>query len=332
MTKPLIALQYGINSFADDVYQTYQPLKVTANYPDPFSTELTQAFATYNNIDPSMIVCGNGSDELIDLYIRIQRLQQPTVRIAVAPPAYYQYDNYARRIGIPIINLPHDRSTLSVETLTQHGCNPTDTILMLDSPSNPAGDIVSHDQFAAFLRAGYRVFADEAYFEFCQQTVINLLPKYPKQLVISRSLSKIAAMAGTRCGYLIADPSIIAEFKRQKLHFNVTAEAQHRALFALAHMPEFLACIAPMRKAKQAVIDQIEALDTYDVFSSLDMYVIAKHQRMATTDIHQQLRTKHGIETYLYPQFKGHDVIRATIASKSAMQQFTQALATYVYY
>ncbi len=207
-------LEYGINLHADHVYDSYTPLKVTGAYPDPFSTANRQALSEYTGLATDMIVCGSGSDELIDIYLRFNKLADDLLTVVVMPPMYYQYPVYASRVGAKVINLPHDRTQLSSELLKEYGATPEHTVVMVDNPSNPAGDLVAREQIVELLEAGYKVFADEAYFEFYGHTVSDLISSYPRQLVVSRTLSKFCAMAGSRFGYVLADPQLIAEFNK----------------------------------------------------------------------------------------------------------------------
>lgn len=323
----VLQLQYGINVHADHVYDQYEPLKHTAAYPDPEANELRQALAQYNGVTKDMIMCGNGSDELIDVYIRTFALQDRDFAVAYAPPMYYQYPVYAKRVGAATIALPHDRALLTPEVVTRYGGTPAHTALMLDTPSNPAGDTVSRRQIIALLEAGYKVFADEAYYEFCGETVINLIPKYPHQLVISRTLSKICAMSGSRVGYVIADPAMIATLHQLKMLFNVNSDGQARAIFAVAHMDDFTAALPAMRAAKAFTHQAIEKLGAYQLFPSLDLYIIFKHLAIPSLELQKTLREKFAIETYLFDDFKGHSVIRAATATQPAMQRLANALA-----
>lgn len=327
----ILQLQYGVNVYADGAYNAYRPLAMTAQYPDPEATVLRHTLALYVGCTPDMILCGNGSDELIDLYIRAYRLKKTDMAIAIAPPTYYQYANYAKRIGVRIILLPEDRREISAASLERAGGNPGNTFVMLDSPANPSGEIVARQQFIQLLKAGYNVFADEAYYEFCGKTVVDLVAQYPEQLVVSRSFSKIAAMAGSRIGYVVASPACIETLHEHKMLFNVGSESQHRALYALEHMDKFLAAVQDMRMAKHRIGERIWDLGAYSIYPSLDMYLIFSHSRVMAGELQAKLRAEHLIETYLFPRFKkGVDVLRAAVLDENTMQRLVFALAAYV--
>jgi histidinol-phosphate aminotransferase len=324
---PLLQMKYGVNVFADWVYDSYKPLQITAHYPSTEADELKQDIAAYVDCTPNMILVGSGSDEMIDAYIRTYAKRFKKLKVAYSPPTYFQYEAYASRIDVPVIYLPHNRAGIRATQLAEAGCNPKDTVIMLDSPSNPAGEVVARKQFIDMLEAGYHVLADEAYYEFRGETTIDLIPKYPEQLVVTRSFSKFAAMAGSRVGYIIADPAMIDLIRPHKLFFNVASSSQHRARYALKHAEEFMQAISTMRTTKRDFVKDAESLDSYIMHPALDLYVIFSHKTMSAKQVHDMLLKGHDIETYLIENFKDKGaVIRATVMEQPLMQRLLDAM------
>lgn len=328
-SKAALHLQYGVNAFADDVYKDYKPLRATAHYPDPTVTELREAISLYTGFNKDMILCSSGSDELIDIYIRLHKVKIQGVKVAFSPPTYPQYEAYTAREEVTCIRLPHDRASIGAELIESLGGRPEDTVVMLDSPANPSGEIVSREQFIDLLKAGFRVFADEAYYEFGGRTVADLIMRYPRQLVVSRSLSKFAAMAGNRVGYLLAAPETVLEVRSQQLFFSVNSEGQHRALYALQRVDAFHKAVTEMRRTKKQVDEAIGQLGAYRVHPSLDMYTIFSHKTMDTERLHAKLADDHNIHTTRFPRFKGDDVIRSAVLQLPLMRRLVAALQTY---
>lgn len=318
-------MQYGSNVYADEVYAPYQPANAMASYPDPNAMLLRQVLAKHNDVPIDMIICGNGSDELIDMYIRTYSRTSRLV-VAFAPPMYYQYPVYAERAGAQTLALPHDRRMLTPRLLADLGCQPSNTAIMIDNPSNPAGDVISRHQFLQLLDIGYKVFADEAYYEYYGETVADLVPHYPQQLVISRTFSKFYAMAGSRLGYAIASPDIIAQLNAHRMLFNVNVEAQRRGQFALTRIPDFTRASHSLRQTKEWFDNKVKAIGGYTLFSSLDLYVLFAHVHIPAKNVHAQLIQNHGIETYLYENFKDQSAIRATVLHQQNMQRLIDAL------
>lgn len=328
-TTPL-HLEYGVNAFADDVYKSYRPLQTTAHYPDPRCRELREALAGYTGLPADMILVASGSDELIDAFIRMHKERVPRLKVAFSPPTYPQYEIYTKREGVGQLRLPHERAAITAALVVSLGGTPDDTVVMLDSPANPSGEIISQAQFLGLLEAGFHLFVDEAYYEFHGDTMAGYIAKYPRQLVVSRSLSKFAAMAGNRIGYLLADPAMIAEFRARQLFFNVNSEGQHRALHALQHTDKLHEAIKNMRQVKDQMVEAVRRLGAYEVFPSLDMYAIFRHRDLPTEHLHRRLQDNHGIYTARFPKFKGHDVVRSAVVQPGPMRRLTAALGDYV--
>lgn len=327
MSNERLQLQYGINVHADHIYDDYEPLKITSAYPDPHAEKLRMALAGYTGVAKDMIMCGNGSDELIDVYIRAHVADDSDLTVAFAPPMYYQYPVYAERAGARTLVLANDRSILSPQEVQKRGGVPSHTVIMLDNPSNPAGDVASRVQIIALLDAGYQLFVDEAYYEFYGETVVDLIYAYPKQLVVSRTLSKFCAMSGSRLGYIIGDQKMIKKMMHRKMLFNVNSDAQHRGLFALSRMADFHTAHQALIDSKQHVVEALKKLAHFELFPSLDLYVIFKHKTMQSPVLHQRLCDEYNIETYLFDDFKGESVIRAATLKKPEMNRLVGALA-----
>lgn len=326
MTQSVLNLQYGINLHADHIYDSYEPIKVTSAYPDPASTALREALARYTNTSPNMIICGNGSDELLDIFVRMHALKDKKQTLVIAPPTFFEYPKYALRVGAKLIEMPHDRTLITPEELQKRGAEPKHTIVLIDSPSNPAGDIAPSGQILALLEVGYTVIADEAYYEFYGKSVIDLLQRFPKTLVVSRTFSKFCAMSGSRLGYMIGDPAMIGRMNELKPFFNINSDTQARALYALQHIDEFTDVLNKMKQIYHSTKASIEALKTYQLFSSLEMYIIFKHLTVPSPELQKKLRDDHFIETFLFNDFKDHSVIRATVGKGSDMERLVTAL------
>lgn len=322
-------LQYGVNVFADEIYKNYQPLASTAYYPDPLATDLRKAIAQYTGFSEEMILCSSGSDELIDIYIRLHKAKINHLKVAYSPPTYPQYDAYTAREKVERIILPHERLSITADMLKKLGGDPKNTVVMLDSPSNPSGELMSREQFIGFLDAGYDVFVDEAYIEFRGQSVADLITLYPDQLVVSRSLSKFAAMSGSRVGYMLASPKIVQEFRDGQLFFNVNSEGQHRGRYAVEHASEFSDAIVNMRHVKRQVEEAIQNLGAYHIHPSLDMFLIFNHKTIPTEKLHASLQESHNIVTTRFPTFKDKDVIRSAVLQLPTMKRLVTALASY---
>ncbi len=213
--------------------------KATTNlhrYPDGSAFYLKKALAEKFQISSEEVVIGNGSDELIDLLIRV--FIQPGDQCVTSHPSFLVYKKRVQSVGgqniiIPLKDFHHD--------LTNISRNITDStrLIFLDNPNNPTGTVISKDDFDKFLRDlpnHILVVLDEAYMEFCKNTNtpqgIEYLNKDPR-VVTLRTFSKAYGLAGLRLGYGIMDKRVTAYIERVRQPFNVNNLAQQGAIAAI---------------------------------------------------------------------------------------------------
>ncbi|MFO7616194.1 MAG: histidinol dehydrogenase, partial [Bacteroidales bacterium] len=194
-------------------------------YPDPRQRELRQRVAVEFSIRPDRVFLGNGSDEAIDLLIRI--FCEPRLsRIITMSPSYGMYAVAARiqDVGVDPVLLNSDFSVDVDRMLSAAG--PDTRILFLCSPNNPTGNQIPIDQIRwAAERFPGIVVVDEAYADFASgPSAISLIDSY-SNLVILRTFSKAWGMAAARVGMAFADPFIIGLMDKVKYPYNLSAPA-----------------------------------------------------------------------------------------------------------
>ena len=187
-------------------------------YPEPQPRVLVERLASLYEVSPTSILVGRGSDEAIDLLIRgFCRAGQDSV--VICPPTFGMYSVAARIQGANVVTVPLQADAgfaLDERAVLDH-CERDVKLVFLCSPNNPTGNLLSADSIIALARAlegRAVVVVDEAYLEFSGvQSLACRIPELP-HLAILRTLSKAYALAGARCGTLIADPEVIALLRK----------------------------------------------------------------------------------------------------------------------
>lgn len=201
-------------------------------YPDPHHTALRAALSAYLGVPAEHILCGAGSDEIIDWLLRAICEPGRDAILTVAP-TYGVYSTYARihGVGTREVLLEPDFS-LPVDRLLEVGDDHT-PIAFLCRPNNPTGTLWQAEAIEHFIAhfPGW-VVLDEAYIEFSSEPQ-GWLFRRKEGIIILRTFSKAWGMAGWRIGYAIADPEVVSLFYRTKLPYNLSAPAQAAALAAL---------------------------------------------------------------------------------------------------
>ena len=187
-------------------------------YPEPFPHELEKRLATLYGVNADSVLVGRGSDEAIDVLLRgFCRAGQDS--ILICPPTFGMYSVSARIQGANVITAPllAESGFAFDEGALLEECTPDVKLVFLCSPNNPTGNLLSEDSIINLTRAlegRAIVVVDEAYIEFSgTQSLARKVSELP-QLVVLRTLSKAYALAGARCGTLIADPEIVALLRK----------------------------------------------------------------------------------------------------------------------
>ena len=204
-----------------------------SRYPDPVQSALKQRLAALRDVRPEQILVGNGSDEVIDLLMRLT-CQPATDRILTLDPSYGMY-----RVSAAINDVPLDvvklNTDLTVNTEAVLSAIDNHKLILLCSPNNPDGGIIPTATLEQILdKAKGLVVVDEAYIDFANtDSWISRLADYP-QLVVLQTFSKSWAAAGIRVGMAYANEEVIALLHKIKPPYNVSAPAQEAALEVLA--------------------------------------------------------------------------------------------------
>jgi histidinol-phosphate aminotransferase len=206
-------------------------------YPDGGSTALREALAHHLGIQADQLVIGNGADELIALIAAAAF--EPGDEVVVPEPSFEPYAIGATLAGARVVGSPLAGYDIDLDDVRARVTDRTKAV-MLCSPHNPATTIIRRSSLLRFLEAlgpdSPIIVLDEAYRDFCDDSDypdgVALLRHYPR-LVVLRTFSKIAGLAGLRVGYAAASAETIDRLNRTRAPYNVNRLAQVAALAAL---------------------------------------------------------------------------------------------------
>lgn len=207
-----------------------------ATYPDPDSLALRAKIADVHGLDPALVVCGTGSDELLNL--AAQGFAGAGDEVLFSRHSFAVYDSAARRCGATPVEAPDTAFTADVDALLA-AVTPRTRVVFLANPNNPTGTWLPPAEVArihAGLPADVLLVVDEAYGEYVapeyQSAAFALAAQHPNVLV-TRTFSKIYGLAAERIGWATGAAPLIDVLNRIRGPFNVTASGQAAALAAL---------------------------------------------------------------------------------------------------
>jgi len=230
-------------------------------YPDPEHTLLREAIQDYLGVGKAHVMFGNGSDELIDLIMRL--FLGPGEAVINCPPTFGMYSFDAAVCGAQVVEVPRRPDfSLDVEAIYRRALekSPLKKLLLINSPNNPDGGLTSREDLLPLLELPLIVVVDEAYAEFSGTSLVDLVPEHPN-LIVLRTFSKWAGLAGLRIGYGVFPLGIIRHLWKMKQPYNVNVAAQVAALASLEDLGYLRANVQRIVAERERLYAELKKLD-----------------------------------------------------------------------
>lgn len=269
--RPIVKLDANENPYGASprVYEALQRCNVL-RYPDSACTDLRARLGEYLNTDPSRIICSVGGDEMIDLLTRL--FLDPGDEMVDCTPSFLMYAISGAVNRARIVAVPRDRDFAVDVDRVERGLSDRTKLIFLCNPNNPTGNMTPDADIIRLLDTGRMVVLDEAYAEFSGHSLVHLASQYPN-LVVLRTMSKWAALAGVRLGYAVVDPSLLAEFTKLKSPYNVSVTAQVAGVASLEDRAYLLANVGLISAERERLYRQLQALDYGCVYPSVTNFL-----------------------------------------------------------
>ncbi len=297
-------------------------------YPDCQPQALRNAYASYAGVHSKQSLITRGADEGIELLIRTFCVPGKN-KIVSLTPSYGMYEISALTCGVEFEAVPWDKEYQLPDTLVEHSQNAK--ILFICNPNNPTGTIVPVRQIQSVINAlpNTLVVVDEAYIEFCpEQSLVNRLNDNPN-LIILRTLSKAFALAGARCGFVLASSDIIAMMEKVIAPHPVPVPVSKLALEVLTSSGVELmqSQVRELNSRRQTLVTELDTMPgVQQILTSYSNFVLFRYE---DADLLYQTLQQQGIFIRAYPILPGW--LRISIGSKfeisvliSALQEFQQ--------
>lgn len=216
-----------------DIGNLHEPLN---RYPDPLQLELKKQISNIKGVPVENIFCGNGSDEAIDVLMRI--FCEPGIdNIIILPPTYGMYSVCAAINNVQVKEVPLKSDyQLDIQAIADAVDDRT-KLIFICSPNNPTGNSINRQDIEIVLNNfDGIVVIDEAYINYARQkTFTTQLVDYPN-LVVMQTLSKAWGLAALRIGLAFASKEIIGYMNNVKYPYNINEATQKLALQALKNV------------------------------------------------------------------------------------------------
>ena len=297
-------------------------------YPDGSGFYLRQALAKKHGLTTDHVVLGNGSNELIELLVRA--FLRPGDEAVVPHPSFVVYPMIVQASGgIRVMVMLKDYK-LDLDAMAR-AITPMTKLVFIANPNNPTATMVTADEVESFMHKVPErtiVVFDEAYIEFALGPDFPDSLAYVKQgrkVVVLRTFSKAASLAGLRVGYAVADPDAISLMNRIRQPFNVNSLAQAAALAALEDESHILECVRMIEAGRHYLYDEFKALGLKYVPARANFILVDVGRSAA--DIYQKLLLQ-GVIVRPMTSFGMESALRVTVGTPEENRRLIKALKT----
>lgn len=297
------------------------------NYPDTNATALRAALSRYTGVDERFIVLGHGSMEVISLLWHI--FLAVGDNIICCPPTFSLYTSVTTLCGAYVLEVPRTVDyELDVDAILE-AITPETKMIILCSPNNPTGNPVAEEDVLALLETGCIVVVDEAYIEFSDRPrgLAHLVPQYDN-LIVLRTFSKWAGLAGLRIGYGLFPTWINEYMKRAQCPFEVNVAGHIAAIETLKDLDYVLGNVRKIVEERDRLFEVLAQQSYLEPLPSQGNYILARvsDENVKMSQIRSTVEA-HGILLRYFNHPYLRDFVRVTVGRPEHTDKLAIALS-----
>ena len=299
-------------------------------YPDPESRALRKSLATFTGVDEGYLLAGAGADELIDLIMRV--LLEPNDCVLSCPPTFgmYSFDAELNAAGCIEVSRRADFS-LDLASIRKAVEDHQPKILFIASPNNPDGSLLDPKILDELLSFPLLVVLDEAYIEFAGENFgasLSRICEVPtrENLVVLRTFSKWAGLAGLRIGYGAFPQWLVPALWKSKQPYNVNVAASIAAQVSLQHIEELKQIIERLKNERARLFSAIQGISFLKPYPTQSNFILCKVIERDAAELKARLAQDHGIFIRYFNKPGLRDHIRISVGRAEDTDRLVEAL------
>ncbi|MBI4334798.1 MAG: histidinol-phosphate transaminase [Chloroflexi bacterium] len=277
---------YGCSLAVREALRTYPYYHI---YPDPAQREFRKAVARYVGVGEEHIVGGSGSDDLLELIVRL--FVGPGDRVINCVPTFGMYSFLTGLYRGKIVDIKRDEDFELDSGNIRAAFNKKTKVVFVASPNNPSGNVTAAADIVSLLGSNVIVVVDEAYAEFSGVSLASLVPEHDN-LIVLRTFSKWAGLAGLRVGYGIFPRELVPYLMKIKQPYNVNCAAQVAALASLQDISYLRQNIANIVDERERLFQKLKSLSFLRPCPSRANFVLCQVLQGQAKGIQDKLKKK----------------------------------------
>ena len=268
-------------------------------YPDPESRLLRRALSQFTGVDEEVLLAGSGADELLDLVMRV--FLEPGDRILSCPPTFGMYSFDAELNAGHCIEVPRNADfSLNVDAIKKAVDEHQPKLLFVTTPNNPDGSLIPSDVIDELLSLSIMVVVDEAYIEFADASLGSTLTRIREvptreNLIVLRTFSKWAGLAGLRVGYGAFPKWLIPTLWKSKQPYNVNVAASVAAQVSLQYVDQLKKIVDLLKKECERLFDGLQNVTYLNPYPTSSNFILCRVVGRDALSIKAELAEKYGV-------------------------------------
>jgi histidinol-phosphate aminotransferase len=288
-------------------------------YPDPESRALRHALSQFTGVAAEYLFAGAGADELLDLITRL--VLEPGDKVINCPPTFGMYSFDTELSGGSVVDIPRNEDfSLDLDGIRKAVFQTQAKILFLTSPNNPDGSLTPDASIKELLGLPTLVVLDEAYIEFADEenslgrrnSAIPLAGEYDN-LIVLRTFSKWAGLAGLRIGYGAFPSWLMPTLWKAKQPYNVNVAASIAAMAALEDADYLANVVSQLRLERQRLMAGLRRIPFLKVYPSQANFLLCRVTGCQAFRLKTDLAENYGILVRYFNKPGLTDCIRISV-------------------
>ena len=314
-------------------------------YPDPESRALRSSLEKFTGVPAEYLLAGAGADELIDLIMRV--LLDPNDCVLSCPPTFGMYSFDAELNAARCIEVPRNADfSLDMESVRKAIQTYQPKMLFIASPNNPDGSLIERQIFQELLSFPFMLVLDEAYIEFAESLPtpstasgisrndlgadLSRIREVPgrENLVVLRTFSKWAGLAGLRIGYGAFPKWLMPTLWKAKQPYNVNVAASVAAQVSLEHVDELKQIVECLKSERTRLFTALQDIPYLRPYPTQSNFILCKVIERDAAELKSRLAEEHGIFIRYFNKPGLRDHIRISVGRAEDTNRLITALET----
>ena len=300
------------------------------NYPDPESRALRKSLEAFTGVPAEYLLAGSGADELIDLLMRI--FLEPNDCILSCPPTFGMYSFDAELNAARCIEVPRNADfSLDMKSIRKAVEAFHPKLFFITSPNNPDGSLIESNVMDELLSLPVLIVLDEAYIEFAGENLgssLSRIREVPSRenLVVLRTFSKWAGLAGLRIGYGAFPLWLMPTLWKSKQPYNVNVAASVAAQVSLEHADELVKVVERLKNERTCLFAALQGISYLKPYPTQSNFILCRVIGRDAAELKSRLAQEHGIFIRYFNKPGLRDAIRISVGRAQDTDALIKAL------